>query len=224
MATHVAARALCPRVAADPMTSATQVAGLGSPGFGEVRAELERNIAERGEIGDAARPGILHRVAVENPGRTSRAGQATVAVAQSRDLPTRIYFDGDPDILTSTSGNWPSRLMEPDEAIHLKNRHRFAIAYRVAGTAVGLALVVLAVATSSWANGWIIALFGFVTVGGALTYHLLTSMTLCPKCRADMTNFRISFEETKRKLFHCARCGVSAYLTEGFYWQRDVAG
>jgi len=88
MATHVAARALCPRVAADPMTSATQVAGLGSPGFGEVRAELERNIAERGEIGDAARPGILHRVAVarvrhlslwRSPG-TCRLGSTSTAI------------------------------------------------------------------------------------------------------------------------------------------------
>lgn len=114
--------------------------------------------------------------------------------------------------------------MDADEPVHLKNRDRFAFAYRIAGAAVGLTLAVLAFATSSRANGWIIALFGLVAVGGALSYYLLTSLAPCPKCRTGMTNFRISSEETKRKLFHCGNCGTAAYLTEGFYWQQDVAG
>jgi hypothetical protein len=58
--------------------------------------------------------------------------------------------------------------METDEPIHLKKRDRFAFAYRVAGAAVGLTLIVSAVATSSWGNGRLIALFGLITVGGAL--------------------------------------------------------
>jgi hypothetical protein len=39
-----------------------------------------------------------------------------------------------------------------------------------------------------------------------------------------MVNFGITADDTKRKLFVCRRCGASAYLTEGFFWQRDFSG
>ena len=116
------------------------------------------------------------------------------------------------------------REVTPIEPIHLKERDRFAFAYRVAGAVAGLTLVAAVFATSSWDNGWVIALFGLITAGGAVSYHLLTSLAACPKCGVGMSNFQISSAYAKRKLFICSNCGTKAYLTEGFYWQRDIAG
>ena len=109
--------------------------------------------------------------------------------------------------------------MDADEPLHLTRRDRGVLAYRLVGAGCGLTLVVVAFATSSWENGWMIALFGLVTVGGAISYHLLTSVVHCPTCTARVTNFRISADDANRKLFLCRACGTSVYLTEGFYWR-----
>lgn len=71
---------------------------------------------------------------------------------------------------------------------------------------------------------WFLVAFVFVVVGGALSYHLLTSMVRCPSCRDRVYNFRIGEAEAKRKIFSCRRCGAKAWLAEGFYWQSDVNG
>lgn len=114
--------------------------------------------------------------------------------------------------------------MAADESIHLTKRDRRALVYRIAGAVCGLALLVVGFVTSSWDNGWMIALFVLVTVGGALSYHLLTSVVRCPTCSSRVVNFRISAHDVKRKFFLCSHCGTSAYLTEGFYWQEETAG
>jgi DNA-directed RNA polymerase subunit RPC12/RpoP len=66
-----------------------------------------------------------------------------------------------------------------------------------------------------------IASFGIVMVGGPLSYHLLTSIVSCPTCTSRVINLGISADDANRKVFSCSKCGTSAYLTEGFYWQRD---
>jgi hypothetical protein len=114
--------------------------------------------------------------------------------------------------------------MAADQAIHLRTRDRRVLVYRVAGALCGFALIIAGFATASWDNGWMQALFGLVTVGGALSYHLLTSVMRWPTCSSRVMNFRISADDAERKLFSCSRCGTSAYLTEGFYWQRDFGG
>jgi hypothetical protein len=101
--------------------------------------------------------------------------------------------------------------------VHLRSRDRFALAFRVAGAIGGLLIIVAAFATSSWGNGWVVALFVLVTVGGAIAYHVLTSVVRCAACACRVFNWRISSEDAKRKLFSCGRCGTSAWLVEGFY-------
>lgn len=114
--------------------------------------------------------------------------------------------------------------MSADYAIHLKKRDRRVFIYRVVGAIGGLVFIFAGFATSSWDNGWMQALFVLVTVGGALAYHLLTSVVRCPTCSSRVMNFRISADDADKKLFSCRRCGTSAYLTEGFYWQREFGG
>lgn len=99
-----------------------------------------------------------------------------------------------------------------------------AIAFRIIGAVVGLAIIAYAFATSSWNNGWILLLLAVVVIGGAVFYHLLTSMVRCPSCGSGVFNFRIGELEAKQKNFLCRRCGAEAWLTEGFYWQRDING
>jgi hypothetical protein len=114
--------------------------------------------------------------------------------------------------------------MSPAEPIHLTRHDRLAIAFRIAGTLGGMTVIVATFVTSSWSNGIMIALFCLVTVGGALAYHVLTSLARCPKCRSVTSNFRIGADDEKRKVFTCPHCGTSAYLAEGFYWQCDFSG
>jgi hypothetical protein len=110
------------------------------------------------------------------------------------------------------------------EPIHLARRDRFALVSRIAGTLIGFVIIILASAFSGWSNGWVIGFFVFVIVGGALWYHLLTSIVRCPGCTRRLFNLRISSEDSKRKLFVCNQCGTTAWLREGFYWQREIDG
>lgn len=114
--------------------------------------------------------------------------------------------------------------MNSGVSTHLSERDRVALAFRIVGAIVGLAAIVLAFATSSWNNVWMLILLAVVVVGGALIYHLLTSMVRCPSCRSRVSNFRIGTVEAKQKNFLCRRCGAEAWLAEGFYWQRDING
>jgi len=98
------------------------------------------------------------------------------------------------------------------------------MAFRIAGAVTGLAIAALAFATASWDRGWVRVLFAVVAVGGAVAYHLLTSVVRCPSCRNGVVNFRIGTVEADRKTFACRRCGHTAWLAEGFYWQRDFSG
>jgi len=41
---------------------------------------------------------------------------------------------------------------------------------------------------------------------------------------AGMVSFRIVPVEEKRRKFSCRRCGATAWLSEGFYWQTDING
>jgi hypothetical protein len=108
--------------------------------------------------------------------------------------------------------------------MHLLNRDRFALAFRITGALAGFAFMGLAFATSSWSKGWVVALFIVVVVGGGLAYHLLTSIVRCPSCRSAVFNLGIGPVDAKRKFFCCRRCGTTAWLAEGFYWQSDVNG
>lgn len=103
-------------------------------------------------------------------------------------------------------------------------RDRLAFAYRLRGASFGLAFVVWALASSSRKRGWIIALLLAVVVGGAVVYHLLTSIAQCPSCNSRIVDLGIGRAEARRKLFRCDRCGTTAYLTEGFVWQREFSG
>ena len=114
--------------------------------------------------------------------------------------------------------------MNSAESAHLSNRDRLALAFRVVGAVSGLALIVVAFATSSWNSTWVLVLIAVVVIGGAVSYHLLTSMVRCPSCRSGVFNFRIGSAEAQRKTFSCRRCGATAWLAEGFYWQRDING
>jgi hypothetical protein len=118
-----------------------------------------------------------------------------------------------------------AKVSEPEspDPIRLKQRDHVALAYRVVGALLGFALLSWATATSSWGT-WTIALFVLVTVGGAISYHILTAVTRCPGCNTRMINLAITSPETRRKLFRCSHCRTSAFLTEGFFWQSDFSG
>ena len=103
--------------------------------------------------------------------------------------------------------------------MHLTTRDRFTFVFRVVGAISGLLITGAMFATSSWGNAWVIALFVLVTVGGAIAYHVLTSVVRCPACDSRMFNWRIPSEDATRKLFSCDKCGTRAWLAEGFYWQ-----
>ena len=105
--------------------------------------------------------------------------------------------------------------MISEESTHLSNRDRAALAFRITGAVAGLAIGVLAFAKSSWDSGWVVVLFAFVAVGGAVSYHVLTSAVRCPSCGNGLFNFRIGSEDAKRKIFSCRRCGATAWLAEG---------
>lgn len=107
---------------------------------------------------------------------------------------------------------------------HLRLRDRFALAFRIVGTIAGFAVVIAAFATSSWHSVWMIALVVVVVIGGALSYHLLTSIVRCPACSNAIVNLAIGSVDTKRKHFNCRHCGAQAWLAEGFYWQDDING
>jgi hypothetical protein len=110
------------------------------------------------------------------------------------------------------------------EATHLTKRDRLALGFRILGAVSGFAIIGVAFATSSWSNGWVLGLLAVIIIGGALSYHLLTSIVGCPSCSNWVFNFRIGSEDEKRKSFSCRHCGVTAWLAEGFYWQQDISG
>ncbi len=99
-----------------------------------------------------------------------------------------------------------------------------ALAFRIVGAIAGLAIIACAFATSSWHSRWVLVLVGVVVIGGAVSYHLLTSIVRCPSCRNGVFNFRIGQIDEKQKIFSCRRCSATAWLAEGFYWQRDING
>ena len=114
--------------------------------------------------------------------------------------------------------------MQPGESGRLNARDRVAFRFRVAGALVGLAVIAWAFATSSWGNEWVIALLVVLTFGGAVAYHILTSVVRCPSCTNRVANWHVSSVDADRKLFLCGKCGTSAYLKEGFFWQKDWSG
>jgi len=114
--------------------------------------------------------------------------------------------------------------VKPQTSFHLAERDRLAFRFRLVGAAAGFIVIIAAFATSSWRNPWVIGLVCLVVVGGALAYHLLTSIVRCPSCQATVSNHRIAAEEAGRKNFLCKRCGASAWLAEGFYWQNEISG
>ena len=114
--------------------------------------------------------------------------------------------------------------MDLDEPTHLAVRDRIAFWFRVAGALGGLALIAWAFASSNWGSTWVMTLFVVITIGGAVSYHVLTSLVRCPTCASRVVNLRISSAEANQKHFLCGKCGASAYLQEGFYWQRDWSG
>jgi len=121
----------------------------------------------------------------------------------------------------------PAARMDEDtssSAVRMKDRDRVAFLYRVAGTIAGLALAAWTFAASAWNSPWSIGLMLLLLVGGAMSYHVMTSVARCPSCRARMVNFSIGRADALTKPFRCPGCGASAYLTEGFFWQRDFSG
>ena len=109
-------------------------------------------------------------------------------------------------------------------AVRLTDRDRVAFAFRLVGAGSGLILIAWTLMSTAWPRAWAIAVLFGVVVGGAVAYHVLTSVVRCPTCRSRVVNFRIGPVAATRKLFRCAKCGGTAYLTEGFYWQRDWSG
>jgi len=107
--------------------------------------------------------------------------------------------------------------------VHLTKRDRIALGLRLVGTLLGFSVIVFGFATSSWNSPLVVGLFSFVTVGGGLSYYLLTSIIRCSACSEKVTNFRIGPAEAKRKVFSCARCGTNSWLREGFYWQSEFS-
>ncbi len=105
---------------------------------------------------------------------------------------------------------------------HLTRRDRVALVFRVVGAILGFILVIWAFATSRWSSRWVVGAFVFITVGGAIAYHLLTSIVRCPSCAGMVSNFRIVSADDKRKSFSCRRCGTHSWLAEGFYWLDDI--
>ncbi len=112
---------------------------------------------------------------------------------------------------------------ESSGPIRLERRDRLAFRYRVGSVILGLPFLAWSVISSSL-GAWTIALFVLFTVGGAISYHLLTSVVRCPSCRARTVNLAIQGSESRRKMFRCTRCGTVAYLTEGFFWQSETSG
>lgn len=114
--------------------------------------------------------------------------------------------------------------MNSGASTHLTKRDRVALAFRIIGALVGFAVITWAFATSSWNKEWVLLLVVVLVIGGAVFYHLMTSMVRCPSCRNGVFNFRIGAVEARQKNFLCPRCGAKAWLAEGFYWQRDIDG
>ncbi len=110
------------------------------------------------------------------------------------------------------------------EPIHLVRRDRIALGLRLAGALLGFIVLVFGFTTSSWSSLQFVGIFSIVLVGGALPYYLLTSIVQCPSCSSSVANFRIGSDDTKRKVFTCARCGTRSWLSEGFYWQSEFSG
>jgi predicted RNA-binding Zn-ribbon protein involved in translation (DUF1610 family) len=110
------------------------------------------------------------------------------------------------------------------DATHLWKRDRAALVLRLFGALAGLSTIAWAFTTSSMGSAWVVTLILAVVVGGAVAYHLLTSLVRCPKCGTALVNLQISGSDAHRKLFRCNKCGSTAYLHEGFYWQRDTSG
>jgi len=107
--------------------------------------------------------------------------------------------------------------------LHLARRDRIALGFRLAGALLGFGVIIYGFATSSWNSPMVLGLFGFVAIGGALSYYLLTSIVRCPTCAEKVTNFRIGPVDARRKLFSCAHCGTNSWLREGFYWQSEFS-
>jgi hypothetical protein len=109
------------------------------------------------------------------------------------------------------------------EPTHLVHRDRLALAFRIVGTAVGFVALVMAFTATSLTS----VAIGFLVLticGGAVSYHLLTSMVRCPACANRVSNLGIASADAQRKIFLCPHCGTTAWLREGFYWQREVSG
>jgi hypothetical protein len=110
------------------------------------------------------------------------------------------------------------------DSTHLSSRDRLALAFRIAGAVAGFSIIAVAFATSSWNRSWMVMLFAIVVIGGGVGYYLLTSIVRCPACGDGMSNLRIGPVGATRREFSCRRCGATAWLSEGFYWQRDING
>ena len=59
---------------------------------------------------------------------------------------------------------------------------------------------------------------GVATVGGALLYHLLTSVRQCVHCGARVGAFAIRRPGPLGKRFTCVSCGLHTESREGFVW------
>jgi hypothetical protein len=114
--------------------------------------------------------------------------------------------------------------MDVEETTHLLFRDRLAVVFRIVGAIAGFTVAATAFATSSWSSEWVVALFVAIVLGGAVSYHLLTSIVRCPVCMRTVVNFGIGSVDAKRKEFRCRSCGATAWLAEGFYWQREING
>ena len=142
------------------------------------------------------------------------------AVLCQTDVHGRSIHDG---LLLNRSGQWTCShefryINAPGEA-----RPR-GTGIRIVGAVTGLAIFAFAFATSRWDSTWVLALIAVVVIGGGVAYHLLTSMVRCPSCGNGVFNFRIGQVGEKKKTFSCRQCGATAWLAEGFYWQRDING
>jgi hypothetical protein len=95
---------------------------------------------------------------------------------------------------------------------------RIAAIQRIAAVVLLLPYIFWLLLSGRWVSPLHWLVIGGVTVGGAVLYHVLTSVRHCVHCGASITAFAIRKPGPLGKRFSCASCGQHTDSREGFVW------
>src|SRR5688500_16076381 len=95
---------------------------------------------------------------------------------------------------------------------------RIAAIQRIAGVLLLLPCIFWLVLSGRWASSLHWFVIGGATVGGAVLYHVLTSVRHCVHSGASVVSFAIRRPGPLGKRFSCTTCGQHTDSREGFVW------